>query len=85
MIGGKLGLLDLCNVARKYGMLVIRAYKPDMHVCNEIALWGTPAQMKATEAEWEAAGNEKPDRGFKGMFGIESAAKLPREKWVDQP
>jgi len=52
-----------------------------MHVYNEIALWGTASQMRATEAVWAAAGNELKPRSFRAVFG--APVDLPRDQWLD--
>jgi hypothetical protein len=78
---GKLDLRALCEVARKHGMKIICASKPDMHVHNEIGLAGTAAAMKKTEAEWAAHGNTPKPRGFKAVFGVNLDRK--EEDWVD--
>jgi len=52
-----------------------------MHVYNEIGLYGTASQMKATESDWEAAGNTLKPRGFRSVFGV--PLKRARKDWVD--
>ena len=78
---GEFDLEGLCAVARRHGMVIIAACKPDMHVYNEIGLWGTGEQMTATEKEWEAAGNRLKPRNFCSVFGVPLG--LPRKDWVD--
>lgn len=70
---GKLDCYSLCEVARRNGMMIISAAKANMHCFNDIALWGTPAAMKKTEAEWTAAGNEPKPRNFKAVFSVNLA------------
>src|SRR5687767_3697477 len=83
VIIGRRSLLDLVNVARSHGMKCIRAYKPGLCAFNEIALHGTAAQMKATEAEWKKGGQEVHSKQPRAAFGI--SADVPPEKWVDAP
>ena len=78
---GKLDLRQLCAVARNHGMEIIAASKPDMHCYNEIGLFGSPEGMKATEAEWTAAGNELKPRGFTAVFNVPVGRS--RSEWVD--
>lgn len=90
---GALNLQDLVTVARAHGMKVIQGYKPNMHFFYELALWGTPAQMKATEAVWSSA-VKKHEEGSESKAGTILTKKpsaafgvnltLQREKWVDQ-
>ena len=90
---GAMNLGELATVARAHGMQIIQGYKPDMHFFYELALWGTPKQMKATEANWSAA-KKKHEDGSVSQAGQILAKKpaatlgvnlqLPREKWVDK-
>lgn len=68
------------DVAIKHGMEVIECRKPDMHVHNEVGLYGTREQMKAVEAEWTANGNTPKPRNFHAVFKVN--LDQPREKWV---
>ena len=80
-IFGNLDTLGLCNVARANGMQIISAWKPDMHVCAEIGLYGTPSAMRKTDNEWTASGN-KLKRKKKGLhFGVDLSLQLI--DWVD--
>ena len=79
---GSLDILHLCYVAQDNGMAVMSAYKPNMHCYNEISLFGTPAAMAKTVADWAAAGNELKPRGKRNLvFGVNKS--LPRNKWID--
>lgn len=80
-IFGDLSLRQLCDVAREHGMVVIAGCKPDMHVRNEIGLYGTAEAMALVEDIWEAAGNDKKPLGFRGCFGVN--VDIPQEDWVD--
>lgn len=62
-------------------MVIMSAYKPDMHVHAEIGLFGTASSMKATEAAWAAAGNNLKPRGFTAVRGVH--LDIPRKDWVD--
>lgn len=78
---GPLDLAALCDRARAEGMLVIRAYKPNMHVYNEIALDGSNDAMRRTRAAWVAAGHEVPRGKPRAAFGVD--LDVPAEDWVD--
>lgn len=78
---GPLDLAGLCDLARAEGMRVIRAYKPDWHVYNEIALFGSANAMRRTRAAWAAAGHEVPRGKPPAAFGIKT--DVPFEEWVD--
>lgn len=80
---GERKLRDLCVVAQGLGMEVIAAYKPNMHVYNEIGLYGTRSQMKAVEAEWAKTGNTLKPRSFTAVFGV--CLEIPREHWLPNP
>lgn len=91
---GALGTKELADAARTRGMKVIQAYKPGMHFFYELALWGTPDQMRETESVWSKAELRHEDgsvttagrierRKPKAAFGVN--LRLPREKWVDSP
>lgn len=84
MIFGKLDLKGLVDVAKSKGMQIITAYKPDMHVCAEIGLYGTPHAMKSTEKEWEAKGHKlkKSAKRKNLVFGVN--LNRPRAEWVDK-
>lgn len=62
-------------------MIIMSACKPDMHVHAELGLFGTHAQMKATENAWNAAGNKLKPRGFTAVFGVR--LDIPEKDWVD--
>lgn len=79
---GKLSLRELCEVARKHGMQIISGIKPDMHVCNEIGLYGTASAMQATEQEWADAGHELRRFEKSLQFGVKLS--LPRERWAER-
>lgn len=90
---GALDLAGLVDAARKCGMLVVQAFKPDWHFHYEIQLWGTASQMAATEGEWSRAERRHEDgsvtsagevarRRPPGTFGVD--LQLPRDRWVDQ-
>jgi len=81
---GKLSLAALCMVARRHGMYVIAGYKPNMHVYNEIGLYGTPEQMRAVEEVWTKAGNKLKPRSFRAVFGVR-VKHIPPSKWLDIP
>jgi len=78
---GEYDLKGLCDIARKNGMKIIVAYKPDMHVSCEIGLYGTQIQMTKTEKQWDKAGNTlmKFKRGL--QFGLDLAT--PESEWAD--
>lgn len=78
---GKLNLSELCDIARKHGITMISACKPNMHCFNEIGLSATAAAMKLTEAEWTAAGNKPKPRGFSGILGVD--LNIPEDQWMD--
>lgn len=80
-IFGKYNLKELIEVARKNGMTIITARKPGMHVCAEIGLYGTKAQMEKTEKQWNKAGNEI-ERFNRGKH-FEVNLKIPKTEWVD--
>ncbi len=82
MCFGKLRLEGLCDVARKHGMKIIAAYKPPMHVCAEIGLYGTKEAMIETEREWINNGHEIKSSRFGGLMGMN--LKCPRKDWVDK-
>ena len=82
VIFGKLDLSGLVDVARNKGMQVITAYKPDMHVCAEIGLYGTPQAMKSTEDEWKAKGHKlKSARRKSLVFGVN--LNIPKAEWAE--
>ena len=78
---GKLDCQGLCDVARGHGMQIISAIKPDMHAYNEIGLYGTKSQMRATERDWTTAGNKLKPRNFTAVFGVD--LRVQRKDWVD--
>ena len=78
---GRMDLMQLVDCARKHGMSVIVAYKPGLHVHNEIGLYGTAEQMRAVERDWHLAGHALKPRGFRAVLGVDLGT--PRESWVD--
>lgn len=80
---GRLSLGGLVIVARREGMQVISASKPDMHAFNEIGLFGTPTQKRAVVRTWNLYGNELKPRSFHAHFPVR--LDLPRGKWLDVP
>lgn len=78
---GPLDLEGLLDIARRHGMRCIRAWKPDMHVYNEIGLYGTSDQMTATERDWVAAGHAVAPRPGHMVFGVN--LRVPRDEWID--
>jgi hypothetical protein len=77
---GKLDCKGIMEVALKHGMEVIACRKPDMHVHNEVGLYGTRKQMKTVEAEWTANGNTPKPRSFSAVFGVD--LNIPKRQWV---
>lgn len=80
---GSLSIGGLVKAARRNGMHVIEAYKPGMHVYNEIGLFGTATQMLATEADWVKHGHEMKPRGFSAVFGVN--LRRQRADWLSVP
>jgi hypothetical protein len=64
-------------------MYVITAYKPSMHVYNEIGLYGTAKQMKVTQDEWTGSGNKPKPRNFTAICGVNPS--ISPDKWLDIP
>lgn len=92
-IGVPLRLEELVSLARQQGLRIISAYRPGARDYTELALYGRPAQMLATDAAWLAAAKKKrkgrkPQRNDflskkpKAAFGVN--LHLPRESWVDK-
>ena len=79
---GKLSLMELVNVARKQGMVCICAFKMSMFVHNQIGLYGTSKQMKATEKTWRSKGHNVTNRKPSYAFSID--LNKPREEWADK-
>ena len=71
----------LVAVARANGMQCITGYKGSMCFWHEIALAGTPAQMRKTDKQWEAAGHDVKTKKPGGAFGV-SINRSP-EVWVE--
>jgi hypothetical protein len=80
---GDLCLGALCSIARRHGMYVITASRPNMHCYNEIGLYGTTEQMKAVTEEWAAHGNVLKPRSFRAVFEINK--NIPAANWLDIP
>jgi hypothetical protein len=84
---GPADLARLVWLARSNGMDCIRAFKPDMHVYNEIGLYGTAEQMNATEEAWGAISSkdgvhhEILDRKPQAAFGFD--ANIPHDEWTE--
>lgn len=79
---GKYSLTELCDIARKNGMKIIVAYHPDMHVSNEIGLYGTQSQMIKTESEWGKGDKDLLKFNRRNVFGV--SLTMPKNKWVDK-
>lgn len=77
---GELDCLAIMNVAIKHGMEVITCRKPNMHCFNEVGLYGTSAQMRAVEAEWNSHGNTSKPPGFTAVFKVN--LKRDRAEWL---
>lgn len=77
---GTYDLTRLAWIARKNGMQIVDAFKPDMHFYNEIALWGTPEQMAAVSKAWRVGKHEVLNRKPPGAFGLSS---VKRSEWVE--
>lgn len=78
---GRLTLVGLVTAARDQGMLCIQALKPDMHVYNEIGLFGTSSQMRATEDIWRSNGHELKPRKFTAFAEVDLGR--PRADWAE--
>jgi len=81
-IGGKHNCIELAMIARRHGMKIIRGYKSDMHVYNELALAGTAGQMKKVDAHWRAAGHEVLSRKPSAACGIKT--DIPESQWDER-
>jgi len=80
---GNLNLGSIVRIARCHGMEVISAGKPNMHVYNEIGVYGTKTQRDAVIKEWAAHGNELKPASFRSVFAV--PLNRPREAWVHPP
>lgn len=79
---GKLGLLELVDVARTNGMRCICGFKVPMCVHNQIGLYGTPEQMRKTEVIWKRAGHKFTSR--EPSYALSINVDIPQNKWVDK-
>jgi hypothetical protein len=81
VLTGEYNFRQLVEIAQKNGMKIIIAYKPVMHVCAEIGLYGTPVQMRKTDEEWKAGGTKLISSRWSGIIGV--PLNIPRTKWVN--
>ena len=79
---GEMSLQQLIDCARHHGMRIISAMKPNVHVYNEIGLYGDRDQMEAAETDWRAAGHKLKPRGFGAVFGV--PLQMPQTEWLDR-
>lgn len=71
----------LVAIARKNGMKCIIGFKPGMHFWHEIGLYGTPEQMRKTEAAWKSNGHEIKTKKPSGAFGFD--VNCPEDQWYE--
>ena len=86
---GPCDLTRLVWIARRNGLLCISARKPDMHFYNEIGLYGTRAQVEATEREWRAIRSGETRLGHEVLARKPSAAfgvhlERARDQWTEK-
>ena len=75
-----LDAIELCLIARAQGMKVVRAWRPGVCATSSLCLFGTAAQMTATEAEWYSYGADRVHRKpGPGAFAIGEGTDDPGE------
>lgn len=79
---GKLSLKELADVARENGMRIICGFKVPMCVHNQIGLYGTSAQMKATGRAWAGHGHKITNRQPSYAFSI--SVDKHKTEWIDK-
>lgn len=68
-----------CQAARDRGMEIIAARRESLCTWEALALYGTPEQMRAVEAQWTALGRPWRNRMPPGAWP--TGVDRPRERW----